>query len=193
KLSSPIMPALEVREIVEAAYRNDESMIFSAAMDLAAVRLRDPAVDKYSTPLLYLKGFHALQAYRIGNWLWKEGRQALAVYLQNQISVSFGDKQVLKDVSFELNKGDIVTLLGPNGAGKSTIVRVVLGLLPPTSGSIERASSLAIGYVPQKLHLDTTLPLTVKRFMLLKLGVRQEHLLPALERVNATHLLEQPM
>ncbi|MEQ4673160.1 zinc ABC transporter ATP-binding protein ZnuC [Providencia vermicola] len=111
----------------------------------------------------------------------------------NKISVSFGDKQVLKDVSFELNKGDIVTLLGPNGAGKSTIVRVVLGLLPPTSGSIERASSLAIGYVPQKLHLDTTLPLTVKRFMLLKLGVRQAHLLPALERVNATHLLDQPM
>lgn len=111
----------------------------------------------------------------------------------NKISVSFGDKQVLKDVSFELNKGDIVTLLGPNGAGKSTIVRVVLGLLPPTSGSIKREPSLAIGYVPQKLHLDTTLPLTVKRFMLLKLGVRQEHLLPALERVNATHLLDQPM
>ncbi|WP_369311275.1 zinc ABC transporter ATP-binding protein ZnuC [Providencia rettgeri] len=111
----------------------------------------------------------------------------------NKIAVSFGDKQVLKDVSFELNKGDIVTLLGPNGAGKSTIVRVVLGLLTPTSGSIYRDSSLAIGYVPQKLHLDTTLPLTVKRFMLLKLGVRQEHLLPALERVNATHLLEQPM
>lgn len=59
-------------------------------MDLSAVRLRDPAVDKYSTPLLYLKGFHALQAYRIGHWLWGEGRKALAVYLQNQISVSFG-------------------------------------------------------------------------------------------------------
>ena len=84
------MPAIEVREIVEEAYRNDEQMIFSAAMDLSAVRLRDPAVDKYSTPLLYLKGFHALQAYRIGHWLWGEGRKALAVYLQNQISVSFG-------------------------------------------------------------------------------------------------------
>ena len=111
----------------------------------------------------------------------------------NKISVSFGEKQVLNDVTFELNKGDIVTLLGPNGAGKSTIVRVVLGLLAPTSGTITRPSSLAIGYVPQKLHLDTTLPLTVKRFMLLKLGVRKEHLLPALERVKATHLLKQPM
>ncbi|GAB1440368.1 zinc ABC transporter ATP-binding protein ZnuC [Providencia sp.] len=111
----------------------------------------------------------------------------------NKISVSFGEKQVLKDVSFELNKGDIVTLLGPNGAGKSTIVRVVLGLLNPTSGTVTRSSPLAIGYVPQKLHLDTTLPLTVKRFMLLKLGARKEHLLPALERVNAIHLLDQPM
>ncbi|HGF6559461.1 zinc ABC transporter ATP-binding protein ZnuC [Providencia sp. PROV188] len=111
----------------------------------------------------------------------------------NKISVSFGDKPVLKDVTFALNKGDIVTLLGPNGAGKSTIVRVVLGLLAPTSGTINRASSLSIGYVPQKLHLDTTLPLTVKRFMMLKQGVRTAHLLPALERVKATHLIDQPM
>ncbi|HBO21832.1 MULTISPECIES: zinc ABC transporter ATP-binding protein ZnuC [unclassified Providencia] len=111
----------------------------------------------------------------------------------NKISVSFGEKEVLNNVTFELNKGEIVTLLGPNGAGKSTIVRVVLGLLAPTSGTIERASSLSIGYVPQKLHLDTTLPLTVKRFMMLKLGVRSEHLLPALERMKATHLINQPM
>lgn len=111
----------------------------------------------------------------------------------NKISVSFGDKPVLKDVTFALNKGDIVTLLGPNGAGKSTIVHVVLGLLAPTSGTINRASSLSIGYVPQKLHLDTTLPLTVKRFMMLKQGVRTAHLLPALERVKATHLIDQPM
>lgn len=48
-------------------------MIASAACDIQAVRTRDPAVDKYSTPLLYLKGFHALQAYRIGHWLWNQG------------------------------------------------------------------------------------------------------------------------
>lgn len=89
KLSTPIMPAIAVREIIEDAYQHDEQMIISAAMDLSAVRLRDPAVDQYSTPFLYLKGFHALQAYRIGHWLWNEGRKALAIYLQNQISVSF--------------------------------------------------------------------------------------------------------
>ena len=64
-------------------------MIASAACDIQAVRTRDPAVDKYSTPLLYLKGFHALQAYRIGHWLWNQGRRALAIFLQNQVSVTF--------------------------------------------------------------------------------------------------------
>ena len=70
KLATQTMPAIAVREIVEEAYRSDHSMIESAAYDISAVRLRDPAVDKYSTPLLYLKGFHALQAYRIAHWLW---------------------------------------------------------------------------------------------------------------------------
>ncbi|MFW0883429.1 serine O-acetyltransferase, partial [Cronobacter dublinensis] len=89
KLASPIMPAIAIREVVEEAYKADPEMIASAACDIQAVRTRDPAVDKYSTPLLYLKGFHALQAYRIGHWLWKQGRQALAIFLQNQVSVSF--------------------------------------------------------------------------------------------------------
>ncbi|CBJ83433.1 serine acetyltransferase [Xenorhabdus bovienii str. Jollieti] len=89
KLATPIMPAIAVREVVEDAYRSDPEMIGSAARDIKAVRLRDPAVDKYSTPLLYLKGFHALQAYRIAHWLWNQERKALAIYMQNQISVSF--------------------------------------------------------------------------------------------------------
>lgn len=89
KLANPIMPTITIHEIIEEAYRLEPAMIDSAACDIQAVRLRDPAVDKYSTPLLYLKGFHALQAYRIGHWLWNAGRRALAVYLQNEISVSF--------------------------------------------------------------------------------------------------------
>lgn len=90
KLASSIMPAIAIREVVEEAYAADPEMIASAACDIQAVRTRDPAVDKYSTPLLYLKGFHALQAYRIGHWLWNEGRRALAIFLQNQVSVTFG-------------------------------------------------------------------------------------------------------
>ncbi|WGO83651.1 serine O-acetyltransferase [Arsenophonus apicola] len=89
KLATPIMPAIAVREIIQDAYKNDKQMITFAARDLKAIVQRDPAVDKYSIPLLYLKGFHALQAYRIGHWLWKVDRKTLAIYLQSQISISF--------------------------------------------------------------------------------------------------------
>lgn len=90
KLANSVMPAITIREIVEEAHRADPQIADYAAYDILAVRLRDPAIEKYSTPLLYLKGFHALQAYRIGHWLWSQGRMALAIYLQNQISVVFG-------------------------------------------------------------------------------------------------------
>ncbi len=90
KLANAIMPAIAIREIIEDAYQADNKMIESAACDIQAVRQRDPAIDKFSTPLLYLKGFHALQAYRIAHWLWQQERKALAIYLQNQISVVFG-------------------------------------------------------------------------------------------------------
>ncbi|HGN0224977.1 TPA: zinc ABC transporter ATP-binding protein ZnuC [Proteus mirabilis] len=109
------------------------------------------------------------------------------------VGVSFGERVILKDISFNLKAGRILTLLGPNGAGKSTIIRLVLGLLAPSSGKIERQHSLRIGYVPQKLYLDPTMPLTVKRFMTLKPGVKDKDILPALERVNAAKLINAPM
>ena len=89
KLENSIMPAIALKEIIEEAYRADPQIILSAACDIDAVRTRDPAVDKWTTPLLYLKGFHALQSYRVTHYLWKQGRKALAVYLQNEISVAF--------------------------------------------------------------------------------------------------------
>jgi zinc transport system ATP-binding protein len=109
------------------------------------------------------------------------------------ISVSFGSRKVLSNISLSLQPGRILTLLGPNGAGKSTLVRVVLGLVAPTEGTLVREPGLRIGYVPQKLHLDATLPLTVSRFMRLKPGVKKADILPALKRVQAAHLLDQPM
>ncbi|WP_301099799.1 serine O-acetyltransferase [Otariodibacter sp.] len=89
KLANPIMPAIALKEIIEEAYNTDEQIIQSAACDIEAVRTRDPAVDKWSTPLLYLKGFHALQSYRVTHYLWNRGRRDLAIYLQNEISVAF--------------------------------------------------------------------------------------------------------
>ena len=114
------------------------------------------------------------------------------ITLEN-VSVSFGQRRVLSDISLGLKPGRILTLLGPNGAGKSTLVRVVLGLVAPDQGIIKRDRNLRIGYVPQKLHLDATLPLTVSRFMRLRPGARKEDILPALKRVQAGHLIDAPM
>ena len=114
------------------------------------------------------------------------------VKLEN-VAVTFGRRRVLSDISLTLSPGKILTLLGPNGAGKSTLVRGVLGLVAPEEGRIHREPKLRIGYVPQKLHLDATLPLTVNRFLRLRPGVRKEEILPALRRVHAGHLADAPM
>ncbi|WP_035342123.1 MULTISPECIES: zinc ABC transporter ATP-binding protein ZnuC [unclassified Dickeya] len=114
------------------------------------------------------------------------------VSLEN-VCVQFGHQPVLNNISLTLQAGRILTLLGPNGAGKSTLVRVVLGLQSPDSGRLIRSPGLRIGYVPQKLHLDPTLPLTVSRFMQLRPGVSKHDIMPALKRVQAGHLPEQAM
>lgn len=114
------------------------------------------------------------------------------VSLEN-VAVTFGQRRVLSDISLNLKPGRILTLLGPNGAGKSTLVRVVLGLVTPSEGRVIREKQLRIGYVPQKLHLDATLPLTVKRFLRLHPSTRKEDILPALKRVQAGHLQDAPM
>lgn len=110
-----------------------------------------------------------------------------------KVSVNFDQRRVLADVSLSLEQGRILTLLGPNGAGKSTLVRVVLGLIAPTAGTVQRTPHLRVGYVPQKIHLDVTLPLTVERFMRLRAGVKSQDIVPALKRVQATHLLKYPL
>lgn len=109
------------------------------------------------------------------------------------VSVKFDQRQVLSGISLDLSPGRILTLLGPNGAGKSTLVRLVLGLLNASSGTIQREPGLRIGYVPQKLHIDPTLPITVERFMRLSRGVKKASVLPALKRVQAGHLLNYPL
>lgn len=88
--------------------------------------------------------------------------------------------------------GRILTLLGPNGAGKSTLVRVVLGLLATTAGTLIRQPKLRIGYVPQKIHLDPILPITVERFMRLRPGVKKRYN-SGLMRVQSQHLRTAPI
>jgi len=81
------------------------------------------------------------------------------------LTVRFGDTTVLHDVDLQVNAGEIVTLVGPNGSGKSTLIAAILGGVRPSRGRVERAAKLRIGYVPQRLVLDPTLPMTVARFL----------------------------
>ena len=90
KLDSPVVSSMAIREIIEEAFNEEPHIIRAAEIEIKAIRERDPACNSYSTPLLFFKGFHALQSYRISNWLWNQGRHSLAFYFQNQISAIFG-------------------------------------------------------------------------------------------------------
>ncbi len=90
KLGSGEMSEQLLREIADEAYRNDAGLGAAARADLGAVFERDPACHRQMEPLMYFKGFQAVQAYRIGHWLWKEGRKDLAFYLQMRVSEIFG-------------------------------------------------------------------------------------------------------
>ena len=70
KLDSAVVSSMAIREIIEEAYRKEPSIIRAAEIDIKAIRERDPACNSYSTPLLFYKGFHALQSYRVAHWLW---------------------------------------------------------------------------------------------------------------------------
>ncbi|HUE93794.1 zinc ABC transporter ATP-binding protein ZnuC [Pseudomonas sp.] len=109
------------------------------------------------------------------------------------ISVTFAGQKVLQDVQLSVKPGEIVTLIGPNGAGKTTLVRTVLGLLKPDSGSVWRKPKLRIGYMPQKLHVDATLPLSVLRFLRLVPTVKREQALAALAEVGAEQVIDSPL
>ncbi len=74
---------------------------------------------------------------------------------------------LVRDVDLSVSPGEIVTLIGPNGSGKSTTAKMAVGLLEPDEGTCVRKPGLTIGYVPQKLNIDRTLPLTVKRLLTL--------------------------
>ncbi|MCB5162132.1 zinc ABC transporter ATP-binding protein ZnuC [Marinomonas algarum] len=107
----------------------------------------------------------------------------------DKIGITFNDRVLLNNIDMAINEGEIVTLIGPNGSGKSTLIRTLLGLQEATSGQLFRHKTLRIGYMPQKLHIDPTLPLTVKHFLALVRGVDKAQILPTLEKVGIAHLL----
>ncbi|MFB9150306.1 serine O-acetyltransferase [Roseovarius ramblicola] len=90
KLGSGEMPEQILREICDKALASDDSIGLAARADIVAVNDRDPACDRFLLPLLFFKGFQAIQAYRIAHWLWETGRYDLARFFQMRCSEVFG-------------------------------------------------------------------------------------------------------
>jgi serine O-acetyltransferase len=90
KLASNEMSMVVLREIVEDAYAADKTLIEAARADLMAVHERDPASHRLLQPILYFKGYQAMQAYRVSHWLWNQGQKDLAYFFQMRTSEIFG-------------------------------------------------------------------------------------------------------
>ncbi len=81
------------------------------------------------------------------------------------VTVRRGGNTILSNITLHFQPGEIVTIVGPNGSGKSTLLHTIIGAIKPSKGHVTQAPNLRIGYVPQKLHIDPTLPMTVRRFL----------------------------
>lgn len=170
KLGSQTMSALVIREIFLEAMSADSSIEVAMRADIVAHRERDPACSTFAMPLLFFKGYQALQSYRIAHWLWQQGRTCLALFFQNQISQEFDvdihpgariGKGIMIDHATGVVMGETVVIednvsmlhgvtLGGNGCGKGQrhpIVRrgVLIGVGAKILGSVEVGEGAKIG------------------------------------------------
>lgn len=116
------------------------------------------------------------------------GGGAMSLIEARGLSKSFAGDSVLQGVNIALERGEIVTIVGPNGSGKSTLLRMLAGVLKPDGGEIRHAKGLKIGYVPQKLQLEASLPMTVRRFLNVPRRVSDQAAERALARVGVSGL-----
>ena len=105
------------------------------------------------------------------------------------ITAGYGEKIVLREVTLNVWQGDFLGIIGPNGGGKTTLLKVILGLLPPTKGSVrfynkeeEEIPSLKIGYLPQINMIDKRFPISVREVVTSGLSAEK----PLLRRFNST-------
>lgn len=109
------------------------------------------------------------------------------------LSVRYGANTVLRHVDMTVEAGEIVTIVGPNGSGKTSLLRAIIGATKPSAGQVSLKPGLKIGYVPQKLHIDPTLPISVERFMRLTDRVSRKQCVEVLEVAGVPDLLKRQM
>nr|VFK63910.1 MAG: zinc transport system ATP-binding protein [Candidatus Kentron sp. TUN] len=106
------------------------------------------------------------------------------------VSMQWNGRRILDKVDLSVGRGEIVTLVGLNGSGKTTLVRIMVGLLAPDAGEIIRSPGLRIGFSPQSIQRDLTLPITVERFLTLGADAPRSRLNALLEEVGVGDLLD---
>jgi zinc transport system ATP-binding protein len=117
--------------------------------------------------------------------------QAEVLLRARDVSYSAGGRKILDNVSFELGPRQITTIIGPNGAGKSTLANVVTGLVTNFEGEIERRPQLRIGYLPQKVYVNTLMPLTVERLLQLTHRPGADEIDHALAQTEVSYLKQR--
>jgi len=109
------------------------------------------------------------------------------------LSVRYGAQTVLRGVELATEPGEIVTIVGPNGSGKTSLFKAIIGAARPATGRVVKKPGLRIGYVPQRLHIDRTLPITVGRFLGLTGRVDRAASVAALEAAGVPGLIDRQM
>lgn len=110
-----------------------------------------------------------------------------------KVTVTRQEKNILKDVSMSIGAKDFVTVIGPNGAGKSMLLKCLMGFYQPDSGMITRAQGLKIGYVPQRLMPDYSMPITTRRFLSLRKSIDAVSLKNVAEETGIEFILNKPL
>ena len=111
----------------------------------------------------------------------------------DNLDIRLGGNTVLHDVEMRVESGEIITIVGPNGSGKTTLLKAIIGAIKPSAGWVKKSSGLRIGYVPQRLHIDETLPITVRRFLSLPRSVPDSVAQDALTTAGVKDLGRQQM
>ena len=117
--------------------------------------------------------------------------QAELLLRARNLSYAQGKRKILDDISFELRRAEITTIIGPNGAGKTTLTNIVTGLIDEFEGVIESAPDLRIGYLPQKVYVNTLMPLSVRRLLQLTHKASENEIDQALAQTEVAYLKQR--
>lgn len=137
----------------------------------------------------------ALQAQRTvgGTAVAGDGVAVAPLVMAEGLGIRRSGRWLLRSVDLAVRPSEIVTVIGPNGGGKTTLLKALIGLLTPDEGQVFRRPGAVVGYVPQRLQLEWTMPLTVDRLMSLTGRPAESAVAEALRATGAEHLRRRPV